>query len=81
MPVIFREDGYRVFFYSDEGDPREPLHVHVRKGGAEAKLWLRPELTVVRSYGFNAKELSAILGIVQRHDNEIERAWHEHFGD
>ncbi|WP_328588202.1 DUF4160 domain-containing protein [Ciceribacter selenitireducens] len=24
------------FFYSNEGDPREPIHVHVRRGGSEA---------------------------------------------
>jgi len=28
MPVVFRYRGYRFFFYSNEGDPREPLHIH-----------------------------------------------------
>lgn len=37
MPVVFRRDGFRFFFYSNEGDPREPIHVHVRKGDADAK--------------------------------------------
>ena len=39
MPVVFRERGYRFHSYSDEGDPREPLHVHVAKAGADAKFW------------------------------------------
>ena len=38
MPTVFRIDGFRFFFYSNEGNPREPVHVHVRKAGAEAKL-------------------------------------------
>ena len=38
MPVVFRYKGYRFFFYSNEGNPREPLHIHVRKGEAVAKL-------------------------------------------
>ncbi len=42
MPVVFRYKGYRFFFYSNEGNPREPLHIHVRKGDAIAKLWLEP---------------------------------------
>jgi len=37
MPTILRDDGYRFFFYSDEGNPPEPPHTHVRQGGDEAK--------------------------------------------
>ncbi|WP_369127985.1 MULTISPECIES: DUF4160 domain-containing protein [Pseudomonadati] len=32
MPTLFREGPCRFFFYSDESDPREPPHVHVRAG-------------------------------------------------
>ena len=32
MPVVFRTEGHAFFFYSNEGNPREPVHVHVRKG-------------------------------------------------
>jgi len=42
MPVVFRERGFRFFFYSDEGSPREPVHIHVEKDGVEAKFWLSP---------------------------------------
>ena len=42
MPVVFRYKGYRFFFHSNEGDPREPLHIHARKGEAIAKFWLEP---------------------------------------
>jgi hypothetical protein len=38
MPTILRVRGWRVFFYSDEG--QEPIHIHARKGDAECKLWL-----------------------------------------
>lgn len=40
MPVVFRYRGCRFFFYSNEGVPKEPLHVHVQKGEAVAKFWL-----------------------------------------
>ena len=40
MPVVFRYKGFRFFFYSNQGQPREPAHVHVRGDGGEAKFWL-----------------------------------------
>ncbi len=46
MPVVFREGGFRYFFYSNEGDPREPVHVHVMRDGDEAKFWLYPAPSV-----------------------------------
>jgi hypothetical protein len=41
MPVMVRRNGPRFFFYSNEADPREPLHVHVRGAGGEAQLCQR----------------------------------------
>ena len=52
MPTLFRQDGNRAFFYSNEGAPREPPHVHVMAGNAEAKFWLRPEVALATSTGF-----------------------------
>ncbi|MDP1696755.1 MAG: DUF4160 domain-containing protein [Xanthomonadaceae bacterium] len=80
MPVIFRYKGFRFFFYSNEGSPREPLHVHVEKNALEAKLWLRPGVRVAYNDGFNAKTLNDLLSIVEQHREQIERAWNEFFG-
>jgi hypothetical protein len=33
MPVVFRDGGLRYYFFSNEGLPREPRHVHVKGGG------------------------------------------------
>ncbi len=57
MPTVFVENGYRFFFYSNEGHPREPMHVHVMKGGAEAKFWVSPAVELARSHGFSARDL------------------------
>ena len=51
MPTVLRTDGFRFFFYSNEGDPREPVHIHVMKDGAEAKFWVEPEVRLDRSHG------------------------------
>lgn len=80
MPIVFRHMGYRFFFYSNEGDPREPLHIHVRRGEAVAKIWLKPFPEIAESYGMPAHKLRDILNIVLNHTEDIERYWNEHFG-
>ena len=80
MPTIFLFEGYRFFFFSNEGSPREPIHVHVRKEGSRAKFWLRPG-GLANNQGFTGKEVNSLAQIVEMHRDEIERAWHEHFGD
>ena len=32
MPQILRIGPYSIYFWSNEGDPLEPIHVHVAKG-------------------------------------------------
>lgn len=80
MPVILRYKGYTFFFFSNEGDPREPLHVHVRKAGATEKFWVAPQVSVVESYGLNGQELNELVKVVADNRQLIERAWHEFFG-
>lgn len=81
MPVIFRHKGFRFFFYSNEGSPREPLHVHVEKDAVEAKFWLRPGVRIAYNDGFNARTLNDLLTIVEQRRDQIERAWNEFFGE
>lgn len=81
MPLVFRHDGLRYFFFSNEGRPSEPVHIHVRGGGCDAKVWVVPEISLADSYGFNSRELSDILDVVSRNRDLIVQSWHEHFGD
>jgi hypothetical protein len=80
MPAVFRLYGFRFHFFSDEGDPLEPMHIHVAKAGADAKFWLYPEIELAYNRGFNARTIKRLRDIVADHQNEIEEAWHEHFG-
>lgn len=79
MPKLFEQDGRKYFFYSNEGDPREPAHVHVRAANGEAKIWLRPEVAIARSYGFSSAEQLVLLKTALARRDEIERAWHAYF--
>ena len=77
MPTIYRERGFRFFFWSNEGN--EPPHVHVESGDGYAKFWLAPT-TLAESVGFDAAEVRDLLAIVTQHRDEMERAWHDYFG-
>ena len=36
MPQIFKIGSYTVYFWSNEGKPLEPIHVHIAEGRATA---------------------------------------------
>jgi hypothetical protein len=79
MPVVFRERGFKFFFYSNEGTPREPVRIHVEREDAEAKFWLQPEVHVAYNDGYDARTLRTLLEIVEANKDRIERAWDEFF--
>lgn len=79
MPIVFESHGFKFFFYSNEGDPLEPVHIHVRKERSVAKFWLNPEVRLAGSYGFSAVELNRIRKIIDNRRSEIEGAWNEYF--
>jgi hypothetical protein len=79
MPVVFRSGGFRFFFYSNEGRPREAPHIHVEQGDNEAKLWLRPTVSLAYNDGFNARTLRELLSLVETNRERIEQAWNDFF--
>ncbi|EKM0361726.1 DUF4160 domain-containing protein [Cronobacter turicensis] len=79
MPVILRIKDYRFFFYSNEGNPREPAHIHVRRGGAEAKFWLSPFTSLARNHGFAPREVAELLLLVTQHQQQLTGAWYDYF--
>lgn len=78
MPTVLRRDGYRFFFYSDEGEPREPPHIHVATGEKMAKFWLDP-VELADSRRLRAPEINVLYALVLRHRNTFLEAWHAHF--
>ncbi|MCK7476103.1 MAG: DUF4160 domain-containing protein [Rhodopseudomonas palustris] len=44
-------------------------------------MWVAPRIEIADGYGFNPRELSRIMAIVEANRDLIIRAWHEHFGD
>ncbi len=78
MPTIHRQNGYRFFFYSDEGDPLEPPHIHAVFGEKVAKFWLEP-VELASSKRLMASEISALHTVVTTHRDLFSEAWHAYF--
>jgi hypothetical protein len=76
-PTIFRERGFRFFFFSRE-EPR--MHVHVYCGHGEAKFWMGPDIELAQNYGLTAKDLRIARKLIKEHENEIRSAWRKYFG-
>jgi hypothetical protein len=81
MPVVFRHKGFRFYFFSNEGNPREPVHIHVMKDGIDAKFWLWPDVVVAYNDGFGAKALRELIEIVSHRRQFLTSAWNEFFGE
>ncbi len=75
-PTIFRESGYRFFFFSRE---EERMHVHIVSEDGEAKFWLEPEIELAKNYRYSRKQLKEIESLVEVHYDELTSAWRQHF--
>jgi len=62
MPQLFTLFGLRFMFYSND---HEPIHVHVVKGGAEARFQVQPEITLLDNKGLKPAELKLAEAIVE----------------
>ena len=79
MPTVFYHHGLRFHFFANEGNPREPMHVHVESAEAKAKLWLYPEVQVANNWGYDRRELRLIVQMVESRRDEIARVWNAFF--
>lgn len=76
MPTVLERDGFRFFFYS--ADRNEPPHVHVRKGGREAKFWLDP-IRPARLGRLKQNDLRQVIAILEENEQQILERWYEQF--
>ncbi len=75
MPTVFKKNGFRFFFYSDEGN--EPIHIHVSYAGAIAKFWIKPELQLASNIGFKSQEVKKAKILIKENISLIEEKWNE----
>lgn len=87
MPQIFKVGSYWVYFWSNENDPLEPVHVHIAHGAPQAnatKVWIT---RAGRCYLCNNNSqipnnvLRNILRVIEARHKEIIQKWLAYFGD
>ena len=79
MPKLLDWHGWKFYFYSREGMPLEPPHVHIRRDRSEAKIWLTPMVRVASDRRMDPRTLKMLLQIVSEHRDEFEERWHDFF--
>lgn len=78
MPTVLRWNGYRFYFFSNEG--YEPPHIHIDKGRNTIKFWLDP-VAVARNIGFGARDVGVIAQKVQEERDNFLEAWNGYFSN
>jgi hypothetical protein len=76
LPTVLRWNGYRFYFFSNEGD--EPAHIHIDRDDATAKIWLE-DLSVARAVGFSTKQLRELSDKVRDEREQFLEAWRAYF--
>jgi hypothetical protein len=80
MPTIIRKNGWRIFFYSNEG--KEPMHVHAIKGSSEVKYWISQKMNMIsyaNSFNLTPKLKREIEEILMEYLPRLIQAWHTYF--
>ncbi len=81
MPTILVIMGWRLYFYSNEGN--EPIHIHCKKAESECKYWLDVDIYEIReAYGYNMspQDKRSIRKIIFDHFDYIVAQWDEFMG-
>ena len=86
MPQIFRIGPYIVYFWSNENNLLEPVHVHIAEGRATAngtKVWITRSGKALLCNN-NAKipvpVLRDLLRVIEANSDDIIKKWLAHFG-
>lgn len=76
-PTVFREDGFRFFFFSRE---ESRMQVHVQSSEGEAKFWLEPAIELAHNCGLSERQLRSVKALIETHEDDIRSSWARHFG-
>ena len=85
MPQLFRIGEYTIYFWSNEGMPPEPVHVHIEAGEPTpnaTKVWITMDgraLLCNNPSRIPKHELRLILRAIEANSARIVKKWAEHF--
>ena len=85
MPQIFKVGSYVIYFWLNENDPLEPVHVHVSEGVPSenaTKIWITrswKSLLCHNNSRIPPKKLRNIMDIIEARHGVIEKKWFDYF--
>lgn len=86
MPQVFKIGSYWVYFWSNENDPLEPIHVHVSQGnpyGNATKIWITQSgktLLCNNNSEIPDVTLRNIMRMIEARNSEVVQKWIDYFG-
>ena len=85
MPQIFKIGAYTIFFWSNEGDPLEPVHVHVaeRASSNATKIWITSTGRCYLCHNNSRipdRILRDIMRVIEARSSEVIEKWTTYFG-
>lgn len=87
MPQIFRIGSYCVYFWLNENEPLEPIHVHISEGKPKAnatKVWITSSgkcLLCSNQSQIPQHMLKNIMRVIEAGSDEVIEKWTERFGE
>lgn len=85
MPHIFRIGSYIIYFWSNENNPLEPVHVHIAEGRATAnatKIWITSSgkaLLCNNNSRIPQKTLNNMIRYIEANSNFIISKWYAQY--
>lgn len=76
MPTVLFKNGWRFFFFANEGN--EPVHIHVMKAEKSCKFFLdedQIELKLSSQKNMKGKDLKEVKEIIFENFNYIVESW------
>ena len=87
MPQVFRAGEYWVYFWTNEGKPIEPVHVHIAKGTPvqnATKIWLTSAgkcLVANNNSRIPEHTLRNIMRMIEARSEDVLQLWTTYFGE
>jgi hypothetical protein len=72
MPTALKIFGFKFYYWARE---HKPIHIHVKKGGAEARFVIEPEVELTENLGLKPHELALAEEIVRDNRKYLVDHW------
>ena len=85
MPQLYRFDSYIIYFWVNEGEPTEPVHVHVQEGRPSpngTKIWITRKGKTIISHNqsrISPNHLRQICRVLEANRDAIIERWKDEF--